>query len=157
MSSTIHILQRGESRGKEKTFQKRPFIFTPQTETFRTLYLQVSDLQLWMKTMVNQNTQSRRPRKTLWQHVKIIHHCRFMLLQKSCLVPRITELQGFEGTSRDHWVQLKQEILRSERTRGALCGIFSLHGIWKQSSRKQSKKEVTQAMQDIKDLYDSLE
>lgn len=53
---------------------------------------------------------------------------------------------GLEGTSRDHWVQLKQEILRSERTRGALCGIFSLHGIWKQSSRKRSKKEVTQAM-----------
>jgi len=42
MSSTIHIFQLGESRGKEKTFQKRPFISTPQTETFRNRCLQVS-------------------------------------------------------------------------------------------------------------------
>lgn len=42
MSSTIHILQLEESRSKGKTFQKRPFISTPQTKTFRNWCLQVS-------------------------------------------------------------------------------------------------------------------
>lgn len=83
MSSTIHILQLGESRGKEKTFQKRPFISIPQMETFRTWCLQVSGTcnSRWKQWQIR-IFKAGAP-QALQQHIKIIHFSRLMSLLKS--------------------------------------------------------------------------